>query len=126
VKNIGYIIVGLFLWSCGSVEETDIPVEILKKEDFIPVVVDLQILEAHFQRQFSRSDLYRDALDSSSALIFEDHGITKEIFSNSLDYYVATPDTLFTIYEAALDSIKFRINNLSGQNSDSTVLQLNP
>lgn len=93
----------------------ELPANILEREVFIPVLVDLQILESHFQRQFARIDLYRDALDSSSQFIFEDHGISKEKFSTSLNYYATQPDSLFIIYEAALDSIKFRTNanNLS-------------
>ena len=85
----------------------------MEKEELIPVIIDLQILESHFQRQFSRVDLYRDALDSSSAAIFKNRGISKATFSTSLDYYATIPDTLFVIYEAALDSIKFRMNKMS-------------
>ena len=98
------------LASCGAEPVQELPDNILKRDVLIPLLVDLQILESHFQRQFARVDLYRDALDSSSQFIFEDHGITKEKFSNSMNYYSTQPDTLFVIYEAALDSIKFRAN----------------
>lgn len=72
--------------------------------------MDVQILESHFQRSFSRTDLYRDALDSSTQSIFIDHGTTKEIFNNSISYYSLNPDTLYSIYEAALDTINVRID----------------
>jgi hypothetical protein len=98
------------LASCTGEVVDEVPAAILEREMLIPIIVDLQILESHFQRQFARVDLYRDALDSSSQMIFTDHGISKAQFSNSLNYYATQPDTLFIIYEAALDSIKFRMN----------------
>jgi hypothetical protein len=98
------------LASCGREPVEDLPDNVLQREVFIPVLVDLQILESHFQRQFARIDLYRDALDSSSRFIFEDHGVTKDMFTATVNYYATQPDTLFVIYEAALDSIKFRTN----------------
>ncbi len=104
----------MLLLSCGGDTTEELPLDVLEREALIPVIVDLQILESHFQRQFARVDLYRDALDSSSLSIFEDHGITKDKFSNSINYYAAQPDTLFIIYEAALDSIKFRMNASTG------------
>lgn len=119
MKNL-FIIFLIFLSACGDTAAEEKPVNILDKSEIIPVIVDLQILESHFQRQFSRVDLYRDALDSSSEMIFVDHGISKELFSSSLDYYAQTPDTLFTIYEAALDSVKFRMNAQSSGNADSS------
>ena len=72
--------------------------------------MDLQILESHFQRQFARVDLYRESLDSSSVSIFDDHGITKADFVESLTYYSTQADTLFLIYEAALDTINIRLD----------------
>ncbi|NOQ73922.1 MAG: DUF4296 domain-containing protein [Crocinitomix sp.] len=106
---MGYILT-LLLLSCGGDATEELPADILEREALIPVLVDLQILESHYQRQFARVDLYRDALDSSSLSIFADHGISKDQFTTSLDYYSTQPDTLFIIYEAALDSIKFRMN----------------
>jgi len=98
------------LVSCGGEEVDPRPADVLSKEEFIPVLVDLQILESHFQRQFARIDLYRQSLDSSSQLIFKDHGTTKADFVTSLNYYSGQPDTLFLIYEAALDTINIRLD----------------
>lgn len=79
----------------------------------VPLIVDLQILESHFQRQFGRVDLFKEALDSSSQSIFLDHGVTKESYERSLDFYTQTPDTLYVIYEAALDTINFRLDRIN-------------
>lgn len=100
------------LASCGGTEGEVIPDGVISKDKFIPLLVDLQVLESHFQRQFSRIDLYRDALDSSSLFIFEDHATTKKDFVTSLNFYASQPDTLFLIYEAALDTLNLRTDRL--------------
>ena len=108
---------GLYILGCVSLllgcgeEEYALPDHILDKETIIPVIVDLQVLESHFQRQFARADLYRNSLDSSSVFIFEKHGITKAQFDESINYYSEMPDTLFVIYEAALDTINYRLDS---------------
>ena len=120
-KKIIFIIT-VFLLSCGGGNtDTALPEGVLEKEKLIPLIIDLHILEAHFQRQFSRLDLYRDALDSSSFYIFENHGVTKANFSASIDYYATTPDTLFAIYESALDSIQFRLNDMVEQTEEGVI-----
>lgn len=111
-KQVLYLFI-LILSACGSETVKPIPEGVLQKEELIPVIVDLQILESHFQRNFARIDLYRDALDSSSASVFTNRGITKEMYTSSIKYYAQEPDTLYLIYEAALDTLNFRLNNLN-------------
>lgn len=110
IKKVLYIGLLLLSFSCGGGGENAIPEGVLPKEELIPVIVDLQILESHFQRQFARADVYRDALDSSSNSVFEAHGVTRDQFSESMEFYSQDPDTLFLIYEAALDTINFKVN----------------
>ena len=71
------------LTACGGDSVEELPDNVLEREALISVIVELQILESHFQRQFARIDLYRDALDSSSRPIFEAHGISKAMFEGS-------------------------------------------
>jgi hypothetical protein len=101
----------LFAASCGNKaqkEKLDFP--LLKKQELIPIIVDLQILEGHYQRKFSRIDLYRDALDSASQSIFKEYKVSQETFEKNLDYYGNYPDSLYDIYETALDTINMRLN----------------
>lgn len=110
MKKITTFIVFLLFFSCSDQRQDQVPDSVVNKHDLIPVIVDLELLESHFQRQFSRVELYRDALDSSSQLIFREHKMTKAIFEESIAYYASDPDTLFSIYEAALDTINFRLS----------------
>ena len=114
--RLSFICVLFFLNSCGQQAEPK-PLEftVLKQEELIPIIVDLQILEGHYQRKFSRIDIYRDALDSASQSIFQKHQISQEEFEKNLDYYGNYPDSLFRIYESALDTINLRLNVINAE-----------
>jgi hypothetical protein len=42
--------------------------------------------------------------------VFKNHQTTKAIFKENLMYWAEQPDTLYSIYEAALDTVNNRIN----------------
>lgn len=100
----------LFLFfSCAEEAETAAPVNLIPTEKMISLIVDLQVLESHYQRTFQRPDLYRRSLDSSSYFIFKDHEVTKRQFDSSYQYYALQTQVLYSMYEAALDSLNFTI-----------------
>lgn len=88
----------------------NVPGNLISTEKMIPIIVDLQILESHFQRLYQRPDLYKNALDSSSAVVFNEYGVTKESFDSSYTFYSKNTHVIYGIYEAALDSINFRLS----------------
>ncbi len=112
------LIIAIGLLSCEQEDQT--PVDLIPKDDMIPLIVDLQLLEEHYHRLYSRPDVYYIALDSASGLIFEEYDVTKDQFEESLMHYSTNTDTIYSIYEAALDTVNFRINSNaqspSGQN----------
>ena len=112
------------LMACGDEAPDPIPADVMEKEDMIPLIVDLQILESHFQRQFGRVDLFKSALDSSSESIFVDHGVDRVIYEKSLNFYAENPDTLYVIYEAALDTINFRLDRMNSIENERSVIQI--
>lgn len=107
-------IAGFTLMACSS-QETKEPEFLIPKSDFIPLIVDLQILQEHYHHLFVRPDIYRDALDSASYFVFENYGATKQRFDQTLVYYSTKTDTLYAIYEAALDTLNFRINPMAAE-----------
>ncbi|MBN4072486.1 DUF4296 domain-containing protein [Crocinitomix catalasitica] len=111
MKLVGSILLTVFLLGCSGDDRQPSPesVGVLSKPKLISLMVDLEILESHFHRLFMRPDKYARALDSSSVFIFEDHGTTKRELKRSLLYYSTIPDTMYSIYESALDSVNQRI-----------------
>jgi hypothetical protein len=101
----------IFCFSCSGEMSVEAPGNLIPIEKMIPIIVDLQILESHFQRQFQRPDLYKKSLDSSSTVIFDSYQVSKGAFDSSYNYYAQDVDVIYAIYEAALDSLNFRISD---------------
>lgn len=99
--------------ACAADEKTAVPKNLIPTEKIIPIIVDLQVLESHYQRTYARADLYKDALDSASSFVFQDYAVSKVDFEESFAYYSSNLNVIYTIYEAALDSINFRMNQKS-------------
>lgn len=109
MKKITYYI-ALLLVSCSSGGDKGNYVEPdMDRVNFIQTLVDLHTLESHYQRLYSRPDVYKEALDSASYHIFKAHNITKQEYELALMQYSYSVDTIFKIYETALDTITLRI-----------------
>ena len=103
----------LALFSCESEWDKNEYVEPdIAREDFIPVLVDLHVIESHYHRLYSRPDIYKEALDSASEEIFNEHGISRTEYRTALEMYSYSSDTIYKIYEAALDTITIRISGI--------------
>lgn len=111
MKYLSIILFGFIFISCNSGSEYDKPEVYIEKIEMIDLIVDVQILESHYHNLFQRENVYANALDSATFFIFEKHDVTKDIFEENLNYYSLQPDTLFSIYESALDTINNRINS---------------
>lgn len=101
---------GLFVVSCSEEAAVETPANLIPSEKMIPILVDLQILESHFQRLYQRPEFYRASLDSSSNLIFDKYQVSRGAFDSSYTYYAQDVHTIYQIYEAALDSINFSLS----------------
>ena len=90
------LLVGLS--SCQSEGGDDAPPP-LDQETFVPVLLDMQILEATYkQRVVQRAN--KDSLMSHNyAFIFNKHGITRDQFEQSYNYWTKRPEEMRLIYE---------------------------
>jgi len=109
VKKLSYSIF-LFFTACSSEPAHIAPDNLISADKMISLIIDLQILETHYNRQFQQPQLYKNALDSASEFVFEKHSVTKSQFDSSYTFYSFEPTTIYGIYEAALDSINFRLS----------------
>lgn len=87
----------------------DRPDDLIPATTIIPLIIDLQVLESHYQRTYQRPNLYKNALDSASLIVFEKHHTTKNQFERSYQFYGQDVTSMYMIYEAALDSINLRV-----------------
>jgi len=101
------------LFSCGNSKETKLtkPTVFLNKEELTAVLVDIQLLESHYHNKYQRPNVYANALDSATQLVFKKYNVTKEIFKENLTYCALNQDSLFSMYEGALDVVNDKINS---------------
>jgi hypothetical protein len=104
--------ISILLMACNSSQKEDYPVpnDLITKDQLIPVIIDLQVLESHYHRLYNRPDAYKSAVDSASYFVFEKYGTTKDQFKRSYTYYAYDVNEMFLIYEAALDSINLKVS----------------
>lgn len=109
-----YIVIFLIsLASCSeNVETTSVepPEGLIPEEQIMGIIIDLQILESSYQFRYQRPDVYKNALDSASYYVYDKHGVTKDQYLRSYDYYALNIDKMFLLYEATLDSVNILIN----------------
>ncbi|MBL7897281.1 MAG: DUF4296 domain-containing protein [Crocinitomicaceae bacterium] len=98
------------MFSCRAEESHVAPSNLIPADKMISLIIDLQILETHYSRLFQQPQNYRTALDSASTFVFKKHLVTKPQFDSSFTYYSHESNTIYGIYEAALDSINFRLS----------------
>lgn len=111
MRFIWIAISAVVLFSCSEkVEKRAKPEQLMNETDLIQLIIDLQILESHYHRKYSRPDVYKNALDSACHYVFEKHETTRDIFESSYDYYAEDPDYMYKIYEATLDTINYRVS----------------
>lgn len=101
----------LFLLGCSDASEPlpKAPDVLLEEATLAAIVIDLEIVESHYQFLYSHPDRYKTALDSASHFVFEKHGTTRAVFESSYDYYAHDIDQLFSMYELMLDTINLKI-----------------
>lgn len=110
-KNLFIFYSAFLLFSCSKEGSKSNQQDVLPKEVFVPLLVDLQVLESYYQIVYNRPNAYRNALDSASYFVFQKHNASRQSFEYSFSHYSQDLNELYTIYESALDSLTFRINN---------------
>lgn len=116
-KKLLYISIILSFCSCKdeAVKEQSVSTDLMSKDELIPLIIDLQILESHYHRVYQRPDAYKNALDSASYFVFENHNTSREEFEMSFTHYSQNVDEMYEIYEVALDSVNLRISTPQDQ-----------
>jgi len=105
-----FLFFGLFV-SCDTGNEPIKPTVFLERTKMVTVLVDVQLLESHYHNKYQRPNVYANALDSATQVIFEKYDISKEIFRENLTFYALNQDSLFSMYETVLNVVNDKINS---------------
>src|SRR5688572_13113455 len=107
MKHYLIILVSLIIFSCSEKKE-EVPADVLPKEKYISLMVDMYLLEA----KFSHSNLidrptHEKGVKEYEAL-FRKHGTDKEQVEKSIDHYAHRPQEMKEIQAIILDSLNLR------------------
>lgn len=104
--KIGLVtIIVLIAFSCRNQGPSSKPENLIPRQEFISLLIDLEIMEAYYEQIHKRPNLYKTTLDSASRQILFENNFTEEQLKSTLNYYSAQPDSLYLLYEETLDSL---------------------
>ena len=93
------------LFSCGGKTAEEPPENLIKKEIFTEMILELQLIEAHLNEVRVDQLVIRDSANNFFQEIFEKHGASFDDFHNTINYYASQPKELQGIYDAVLESL---------------------
>ena len=100
----------LYLTACNKSKKVKVPEGIIIPDSMIQVLTDVHIAEASAQMgliQAGKDSLSKEAFDG----LYKKHHITEADYHTSLNYYLAHPSLLDSVYDKVL-------NNLSQQKAE--------
>ena len=102
---ISLIFYTTLLSSCGGKAVEEQPDNLIQKEIFTEMILELQLIEAHLNEVRVDQSVIRDSANNYFQEIFEKHGTSFEDFHNTMNYYASQPEELQGIYDAVLESL---------------------
>lgn len=95
-----FLFVFLIFMACGE-EKNERPEKILSQHDMALVIADIQLVESVKRIITNEFDFNGDSVDVYSP-VFEQYGINRETFRESMRYYTQNPDQMEEIYQEVL------------------------
>ncbi len=117
LKGILYFGVFIFLFSCS--EKNRVPDNVLTPEKFKAVFKDIVIADAlNTERSFKDTAVKIPSENASYFLkVYEMHGVTKNQFMVSYNYYLSRPDLLKVITDSVSAQLTRKSEKLSADTS---------
>lgn len=94
------LVITLVLGNCA--EESSRPENLIQEDKYIDLLVELQLLEAY------RTSFHPDSvnIDSLTAIVFEEYGVSREQFTSSHRYYHRQPTLQKKRVSQAMDTLR--------------------
>lgn len=107
MKKILFLLFTALILSCAE-KKKEMPAEVLPKDKFISVMVDMYLLESKFSHaNLIDKPTYEKGVQEYETL-FKKHGTNKKQVESSIDYYTHQPDQMREIQATILDSLNLR------------------
>lgn len=96
MKRIAQFLISLLIFmmsSCGPKSEEKVPADVIPREQMIDIMVDAWFMESVIHNSIKDYEKLNAVSVTMYAKFFEDHGISKEQFTHSIEYYMRDEET---------------------------------
>ena len=101
---------------------------LLSKEEMVPILRDMMLLEATYNTRLIRLDDKEERMERFSFEILDKYNVTKEDFDASYEYYVSNSEEFEGVLELVFEELSKMETEAAGLNekeiqNDSTLIQ---
>lgn len=124
LKSIVSIVsVWIIMGGCSyQLEEVDPPDDLIPRDSFQLVLLDMMLLEGHVKTKHSNVHDFHQIMLKSAMPIFDKYGVDSARYASSMDYYSHHQEVLKEMYQVVQDSITLWSVNKLVSPGDSIVL----
>lgn len=97
------ILLAVSIGACSEKEGP--PQDILSKEQFTHLLIEIHLIEAKIDRIYVEPDSAKALFDYFQGLLLKEEGIDTATFNRTLSYYKNNPKPFMKVYEAVTDSL---------------------
>lgn len=91
-------------WSCSPPVKTA-PQDLIADDKFVDVLTDVRLLEAAYGARVGRPDTIGKYMDTYYKMVFDKHGIQKEQFFSSYEYYLSQHEKMLLMEDKVLEKL---------------------
>ena len=119
---ISLIFYTTLLFSCGSKAADEQPENLIQKEIFTEIILELQLIEAHLNEVRVDQSVIRDSANNYFQEIFEKHDVSFADFHSTIDYYASQPEELQGHLPAVVARLSTRRQGLHERKAEAHLL----
>ena len=120
--SIGFIFLMALIVSCADANKEEHPSNIIEKEVFTQMIVEMQLVEAHLNEVRVDHMVIRDSANNYFQEVLDKHGKTFDEFNGTMSYYAAKPEELQGIYDKVLEALSEMEVDLIDVNMDQDAI----
>lgn len=88
-----------------SKKQSEIPDGVLNRDEMVRVLIEVHILEAKIKKLYLNKDSSQVVYNHYEKMLFDDMGVSKETYDESVAFYVEHLEVYQGIYERVVDSL---------------------
>lgn len=116
MRFLPVILLITLLFSCADgLERLPGGDEVISKEQMVSVTKDMVKLESFVQLNYRNVAEYHKVMITSGDSILKQHGVTREQYTQSIDYYGSRQSELQDIYSEILDDLNKELGQLQSK-----------